>query len=129
MLWLDPEIILPEQMYVPGAVSGEVKMLAACMEGALRSYLLYSKYPSAPGAAAVVNEVELWLDSEEAEYPFAFRTICEALGTSHTAIRLIVRKMRDEKRLLPRKGRPFSPAPKGRIVLRQSHHRRAVVNS
>jgi hypothetical protein len=128
MLWLDPEIILPEQMYVPGAVSGEVKMLAACMEGALRSYLLHSKFTSAQGAL-VVNEIELWLDSEEAEYPFAFRTICEALGTSHTAIRLIVRKMREQGKLLPRKGRPFSPAPKGRIVLRQSHHRRAVVNS
>jgi hypothetical protein len=60
----------------------EKKLLLAVLENAIRTYRQYVFTPS-----RLLHEVEDWLFAENRDHPFAFETICDALGLNAECVR------------------------------------------
>jgi|SRR6266849_6671962 hypothetical protein len=91
---LAPQLVGPR----PGALQPERRLMVAVLAHALSEYHKYAR------AKDVWNrhrfaEVEAWFMSDEADWPFSFAAICEALGLDVSYFRAGVR------------GRQGSPLP------------------
>jgi hypothetical protein len=97
----------------------EKKLLLAVLENAIRTYRQYIFTPS-----RLLHEVEDWLFSEDADHPFSFETICDALGLSVECVRrgiLRSQPKRTVKQLAEAgaKGKKRPPAPRPGANLRK----------
>lgn len=80
-------------------------LLLACLENAVRSYLMRSKFYSLHADSEIVlAELEAWFESSEESHPFAFRTICEAWNINPGRFWAELRLLKQRGVLLPTKG-------------------------
>jgi len=98
---LEPETILPSQFFdriqIDASLQPEKRLMLAVLEDAVGTF---QKYVAATGRRGqrLFNEAEEWFSSEPGEWPFAFESICEALGLEPAYIRAGLRRWRDGQR-------------------------------
>jgi hypothetical protein len=104
---LTDEVVLPEQWEAPHREwSPEQRLAHAVLKDAidcaLRARPLRGGAMAAGSGAALAWE---WIESAEAEWPFAFVSICDVLGLSVGALRRGLRRCAAERRVFPRQHR------------------------
>jgi hypothetical protein len=71
-----------------GQLTGTKALMLAVLEDGIRCYLGRAKLAA--------DEAECWISSQRRYSPFSFIVVCETLGLDPQAVRLTVRRMRDE---------------------------------
>jgi hypothetical protein len=94
----DEATILPAQFFgrQPGAqVIPEKRLLGAILADAVQVYLT-ADAPRSTDSRRAIADVEAWMAAEEADSPFSFRNVCDALGLDHAAARAALERRRLE---------------------------------
>jgi hypothetical protein len=97
---MEPETILPPQFFdrlrIDASLQPEKRLMLAVLEDAVGTF---QKHTSASGRRArrLFSEAEEWFLSDEAEWPFAFVNVCEALGLEPGYMRSGLRRWREEQ--------------------------------
>ena len=126
-----PDVLTPVQYY--GGVRNQhpethamKRLLSAVLEDALRCLQTYAKSRN-PVRRKAFGEAETWILDRKAQGPFAFDTICEALGIQPDYLRDGIRKWRmqlsnglDSRRLQRRSVRRSEPIRS--LVRRRLNH-------
>jgi hypothetical protein len=98
---LEPETILPSQFFdrvqIDASLQPEKRLMLAVLEDAVGTF---QKYVTATGRRGqrLFSEAEEWFASEPGDWPFAFETICQALGLEPAYIRGGLGRWRDSQR-------------------------------
>jgi hypothetical protein len=104
--------------------SGVRALMLAMLEDAVRAYVGGEPRPRAEAAG--------WIDSGRSRWVFSFNTVCETLGLEPTAVRVAVRRLRDQapggRRFAVGKSRPNARQANLRITLPRVR-RHATVHS
>jgi len=89
-LGLEPETILPSQFFdrvhVDASLQPEKRLMLAVLEDGVGTF---QKYAGAPGRRGrrLFAEAEEWFASDDSDWPFAFVSICQALGLEPRYVR------------------------------------------
>ncbi len=98
---LEPETILPSQYYsgvdIDASLQPEKRLMLAVLEDAVGTFQKYVGARDRP-AQALFAETEEWFAAEEAEWPFSFENICQALGLEAEFLRAGLWRWRDRQR-------------------------------
>jgi hypothetical protein len=81
--WLDPHVILPEQIARRHALDPERRLMLAVLQEAVTSYLAAGQR----GLRENLREVEAWVASDDTSWPYSFGNLCDALGLDRSAVR------------------------------------------
>ncbi len=104
---LEPETILPSQFFervqIDASLQPEKRLMLAVLEDAVGTF---QKCAGATGRRArrLFAEAEEWFASDDAEWPYAFANICQALGLEPLYVRKGLRRWYDQHRGLPEAG-------------------------
>ena len=97
---LEPETILPAQYFdrvqIDASLQPEKRLMLAVLEDGVGTF---QKYAHATGRRArrLFAEAEEWFTSEDAEWPFAFVSICQALSLEPEYLRRGLRHWQQEQ--------------------------------
>jgi hypothetical protein len=98
---LEPETVLPSQFFervkIDASLQPEKRLMLAVLEDAVGTF---QKHATAPGRRGrrLFTEAEEWFSSEDAEWPFAFVNVCQALGLEPHYLRAGLYRWRDRQR-------------------------------
>ena len=99
-LGLEPETVLPAQFFdrvhVDASLQPEKRLMLAVLEDAVGTF---QKYVHASGRRGrkLFLEAEEWFDSPDTGWPFAFESICQALGLEAAYVRAGLWRWRDAR--------------------------------
>lgn len=101
---LDPSILLPSQFFV-GAARGvslrpEHRLMLAVLEEAVTTFQRHAAAKTVVGMR-LFAQVQAWIGSDDAEWPFSFLNICDALGLEPAYLRSGLRRWRDRLQAAP----------------------------
>src|SRR5438128_6130269 len=89
-LELAPETVLPSQfvdrLQIDASLQPEKRLMLAVLEDAVGTFQKYVTASTRRGQR-LFAEAEQWFASEAMEWPFAFESICEALGLEASFVR------------------------------------------
>ena len=80
-----------------GQLTGTRALMLAVLEDGIRSYL--------GGARLLAQDAEYWIYSHRRYSPFSFVVVCEVLGLDPEAVRVTLKRMKDQH-VSPRKAIP-----------------------
>lgn len=81
-IWLDAQVILPDQIAPRRALDPERRLMLAVLQEAVASYLADRR-----GVRDNLREVEQWFASDDTTWPYSFGNLCDALGLDRSAVR------------------------------------------
>ena len=81
-IWLDVQVILPDQITPRRALDPERRLMLAVLREAVASYVAGGR-----GGRDSAREVEAWFASDDTTWPYSFGNLCDALGLDRTAVR------------------------------------------
>jgi hypothetical protein len=97
-LGVEPETVLPSQFFtgvqIDASLQPEKRLMLAVLEEAVGTFQKYS-LASGRRARRLLGDVEEWFASNDTVWPFAFASICQALGLEPEYIRTGLRRWRD----------------------------------
>src|SRR2546428_4243167 len=103
-LELAPETVLPSQFFdrlqADASLQPEKRLMLAVLEDAVGTFQKYVNVGSRHGRR-LFSEAEEWFASEDADWPFAFVNVCQALGLDAEYLRAGLWRWRDRQ---PRRG-------------------------
>ena len=103
-LELAPETVLPSQFFdrlqVDASLQPEKRLMLAVLEDAVGTFQKYADVSSRHGRR-LFSEAEEWFASPDADWPFAFVNVCQALGLDAEYLRAGLWRWRDRQ---PRRG-------------------------
>jgi hypothetical protein len=103
VIGVEPETVLPSQFFdrlqVDASLQPEKRLMLAVLEDAVGTFQKYVNVHSRH-ARRLFTEAEEWFASADADWPFAFVNVCQALGLDSDYIRSGLWRWRD--------GRPAS---------------------
>jgi len=82
-LWLDTQVLLPEQATPRRALDPERRLMLAVLREAVLAYLAGEVRTTRAG----MIEIEAWFGSDDTSWPYSFGNLCDALGLDCTAVR------------------------------------------
>lgn len=89
-LELEPEMMLPSQFYprlqIDASLQPEKRLMLAVLEEAVGTFQKYA-FAGTRQAERIFSEAEEWFSSDDVEWPYAFRNICDGLGLEAGYIR------------------------------------------
>lgn len=83
---IEPEIILPGQLFLRNIATPEKRLLLAVLEEAVGTFQREVVATDRQGRS-VFDAVEAWFASEDTAWLFSFRGICDVLGLDATYVR------------------------------------------
>ena len=99
-LELAPETVLPSQFFdrlqVDATLQPEKRLMLAVLEDAVGTFQKYVNVSSRHGRR-LFSEVEEWFASADADWPFAFVNVCQALGLDAEYLRVGLWRWRDRQ--------------------------------
>ncbi len=97
-LEMEPETVLPSQffdrLHVDASLQPEKRLMLAVLEDAVGTFQKYVNVHTRQ-ARRHFAEAEEWFASTEADWPFAFENVCQALGLEAEYIRAGLWRWRD----------------------------------
>lgn len=101
---LAPAAVLPAQLTpafrYDAALLPEKRLMLAVLEDAVAVYQKGTCATSPLGRRDFL-EAQSWIESDDVQWPYSFRNICDALGLDGDAVRRGLRLWRDRQRALP----------------------------
>ena len=98
---LEPETILPSQFFdrlqIDASLQPEKRLMLAVLEDAVGTFQKHVTAATRRGQRHF-TEAEQWFASDIADWPFAFESICEALGLEASFVRRGLWHWRDAQR-------------------------------
>ena len=95
---LEPETILPVQFFdrveIDASLQPEKRLMLAVLEDGVGTFQKYCG-ASSRRARRLFMEAEEWFASDDVEWPFAFGSICQALGLEPEYLRRGLRRWQD----------------------------------
>jgi hypothetical protein len=89
-LELEPEMMLPSQFFprlqIDASLQPEKRLMLAVLEEAVGTFQKYAFATTRQGER-VFTEAEHWFASDDVEWPFSFRNVCDGLGLESGYIR------------------------------------------
>ncbi len=82
-IWLDAQVILPEQATPRRALDPERRLMLAVLHEAVLAYLTRG----ARSTRGSMLEIEAWFGSDDTTWPYSFGNVCDTLGLDRTAVR------------------------------------------
>jgi len=108
-LELEPEFIVPAQFFAgfrhDASLRPEKRLMLAVLEEAVADFQKYVVASSREGQH-LFRELEHWFASDDREWPFAFASICDALGLEADWLRRGLALWRDTQRGRHARGEP-----------------------
>ena len=92
-LWLDTQVLLPEQATPRRALGPERRLMLAVLHEAVLAYL----GGEARTTHAGMLEIEAWFGSDDTSWPYSFGNLCDALGLDRAAVRRALLLQRVER--------------------------------
>jgi len=87
---LEPEMMLPSQFFprlqIDASLQPEKRLMLAVLEEAVGTFQKYA-FATTRQAERIFAEAEDWFSSEDIEWPYSFRNICDGLGLEAPYIR------------------------------------------
>ncbi len=87
---LEPEMMLPSQFFprlqIDASLQPEKRLMLAVLEEAVGTFQKYA-FATTRQAERVFAEAEEWFASEDIEWPYSFRNVCDGLGLEAPYIR------------------------------------------
>lgn len=97
---LEPDTLMPSQCLgridVDASLQPEKRLMLAVLEDAVGAFQKYVWATNRRGRR-FFNEAEAWFEVRDADWPFAFENVCEALGLEPSFIRLGLRRWHDRQ--------------------------------
>jgi hypothetical protein len=97
---VEPETVLPSQFFdrlqVDASLQPEKRLMLAVLEDAVGTFQKYVDVHSRH-ARRLFGEAEEWFASPDADWPFAFVSVCQALGLDADYIRSGLWRWRDRR--------------------------------
>jgi hypothetical protein len=89
---LDEEPALPAQFHARPLIEStpEKRLMLAVLEDAVRMRRQYAT-PRGTRSRRLLRETDAWFNATRRDYPFAFQSICDALGLDANWVRRLVR--------------------------------------
>jgi len=88
-------LLLPSQVFpqFPGSrLGGEKRLMLAVLQDAI-AILLKHRNAADPRAQRLYFETAEWIRSEDAEWPFSFVNVCDAVGFSRSSVRRAIARL------------------------------------
>jgi len=92
-LWLDTQVLLPEQATPRRALDPERRLMLAVLREAVLAYLAGEVRTTRAG----MIEIEAWFGSDDTSWPYSFGNLCDALGLDRNAVRRALLLQRVER--------------------------------
>src|SRR6185295_11092797 len=101
---LEPETVLPSQYFerfrIDASLQPEKRLMLAVLEDAVGAYQKYVN-ASSRRAHRLFDEAEEWIESADADGPFTFENVCQALGLEAAYLRRGLRRWREAQTAYP----------------------------
>ena len=92
--WCQPVIVLPVQRFQQThRQHPEIRLMVAILQDVIECYCK-GQHAKSDRARRLFREAEKWLMTEQPEWPFSFRNICETLDLEPATIRSILANTR-----------------------------------
>jgi len=114
-LSLSLNLVMPSQFFPErGDGPGERRLMRAVLKDALAVLFKYDATQDRRGQR-LLAEAQLWLESDDTDWPFSFVNVCDALGLEPSCVRERVARYRAAQRARPGASRGAAAGSAARI--------------
>ena len=114
-LSLSLNLVMPSQFFPEGGDGpGERRLMRAVLKDALAVLFKYDATQDRRGQR-LLAEAQLWLESDDTDWPFSFVNVCDALGLEPSCVRERVARYRAAQRARPGASRGAAAGSAARI--------------